>query len=111
MMMKKKKGLMAIVATIFAATAFGLKIPSGSAFKDATLATFTEQLLLIHSLGFFKIEHPFNLPSWSISVEFYTYLVFGIMCLISHYVLRLSTFVVLSGAALALRSARLRQTR
>jgi peptidoglycan/LPS O-acetylase OafA/YrhL len=85
-----------------AATAFGLKIPSGSAFKDATLATFTEQLLLIHSLGFFKIEHPFNLPSWSISVEFYTYLVFGIMCLISHYVLRLSTFVVLSGAALAL---------
>ncbi len=85
-----------------AATAFGLKIPNGSAFKDATVATFTEQLLLIHSLGFFKIEHPFNLPSWSISVEFYTYLVFGVMCLISHYVLRLSVFVVLSGAALAL---------
>ena len=85
-----------------AATAFGLKIPSGSAFKDATLASFTEQLLLIHSLGFFKIAHPFNLPSWSISVEFYTYLVFGIMCLISHYVLRLSTFVALAGAALVL---------
>jgi peptidoglycan/LPS O-acetylase OafA/YrhL len=85
-----------------AANSFGLSLPSGSAFKDATLASFTEQLLLVHSLGFFTIAHPFNLPSWSISVEFYTYLVFGIMCLISHYVLRLSTFVALSGAALAL---------
>jgi peptidoglycan/LPS O-acetylase OafA/YrhL len=85
-----------------AATAFGLNIPSGSAFKDATFASFTEQLLLIHSLGFFKIAHPFNLPSWSISVEFYTYLVFGIMCLIPHYVVRLSVFVALSGAALVL---------
>ena len=87
-----------------AAAAFGLNIPNGSAFKDATFAAFTEQLLLIHSLGFFKIAHPFNLPSWSISVEFYTYLVFGIMCLISQYVLRLSAFVALSGAALVLLS-------
>jgi peptidoglycan/LPS O-acetylase OafA/YrhL len=85
-----------------AANTFGLTLPGGSAFKDATLASFTEQLLLVHSLGFFTIAHPFNLPSWSISVEFYTYLVFGIMCLISHYVLRLSTFMALSGAALAL---------
>ncbi len=87
-------------ASWLAATAFGLNIPNGSAFKGATFASFTEQLLLVHSLGFFKIAHPFNLPSWSISVEFYTYLVFGIMCLISHYVLRLSAFVVIAGAAL-----------
>jgi peptidoglycan/LPS O-acetylase OafA/YrhL len=87
-----------------AATMFGLTIPSGSAFKDATFASFMEQLLLIHSLGFFKLVHAFNGPSWSISVEFYTYLVFGIVCLMSHYVLRLSAFVVLSGAALILLS-------
>jgi peptidoglycan/LPS O-acetylase OafA/YrhL len=87
-----------------AASAFGLHIPNGSAFKDATFASFTEQLLLIHSLGFFQIAHPFNLPSWSISVEFYTYLIFGIMCLISRYVLRLSAFAALSGAALVLLS-------
>src|ERR1700730_13983011 len=47
-------------ATSIASIAFVLKIPSGSAFKDATLGSFTEQLLLIHSLGFFKMEHPFN---------------------------------------------------
>jgi peptidoglycan/LPS O-acetylase OafA/YrhL len=87
-----------------ASTLFGLTIPSGSAFKDATLTSFTEQLLLIHSLGFFKLEHPFNLPSWSISVEFYTYLVFGLLCLISRHVLRLGTFVILAGAALVLMS-------
>jgi peptidoglycan/LPS O-acetylase OafA/YrhL len=87
-----------------ATTAFGLPNPNGSALKDATFASFTEQLLLIHSLGFFKIAHPFNLPSWSISVEFYTYLVFAVLCLFFRRVLRLSTFVALAGLALALLS-------
>ncbi len=91
-------------ASWIAATAFGLVLPSGSAFKSATFASFCEQLLLVHSLGFFRIAHPFNLPSWSISVEFYTYLIFGIICLISRYALRLSAFTVISGAALVLLS-------
>ncbi len=97
--------LLAVLTTAsswIAVTAFGLNMPNGAAFKDVTLGDFTAQLLLVHSLGFFKIAHPFNLPSWSISVEFYTYLVFGLLCLISHYVLRLSTFIVLAGAALVL---------
>jgi peptidoglycan/LPS O-acetylase OafA/YrhL len=85
-----------------ATTAFGLNIPSGSAFKGATVGSFTEQLLLIHSLGVFRIAHPFNLPSWSISVEFYTYLVFGVMCLISYRALRLAVFIALSSAAMTL---------
>jgi peptidoglycan/LPS O-acetylase OafA/YrhL len=85
-----------------AAVAFGLHMPNGAAFKDATFAAFVEELLLIHSLGFFPIAYSFNPPSWSISVEFYTYLVFGIMCLIPRYALRLSVFVVVSGAALVL---------
>jgi peptidoglycan/LPS O-acetylase OafA/YrhL len=84
------------------ATAFGLNIPSGSAFKGATAASFAEQLLLIHALGFFRIAHPFNGPSWSISVEFYTYLVFGIMCLISHRIVRRSVFIATAAAALLL---------
>jgi peptidoglycan/LPS O-acetylase OafA/YrhL len=87
-----------------ASRAFGLNIPSGSAFKDATFASFTEQLLLVHSLGFFEIAHPFNLPCWSISVEFYTYLVFGILCLIAYRRVRLSAFAVLAGASLVLLS-------
>jgi peptidoglycan/LPS O-acetylase OafA/YrhL len=85
-----------------AATAFGFEIPNGPAFRDVTLGSFTEQLLLIHSLGVPKLTHALNAPCWSISVEFYTYLVFGILCLLSHYVLRLSAFVAISGAALVL---------
>jgi peptidoglycan/LPS O-acetylase OafA/YrhL len=85
-----------------AATTIGMKIPNASGLKEASFADFAAQLLLIHSLGFLKIAHPFNLPSWSISVEFYTYLVFGIICLISHYVLRISVFVALAGTALLL---------
>jgi len=94
--------ILTTTASWIAASMFGLAMPNGSAFRDVTLGDVTAQLLLAHSLGFFNIGHPFNLPSWSISVEFYTYLVFGLLCLISSYALRLSTFVVLGGAALAL---------
>jgi peptidoglycan/LPS O-acetylase OafA/YrhL len=95
-------GILTAASSWFGAAAFGLNNAQESAVKDSTFASLAEQLLLIHSLGFFKIAHAFNLPSWSISVEFYTYLAFGVLCLISRYVLRLSTFIVLSGAALAL---------
>ena len=37
-------------------------------------------LLLVHSLGLYHLE-TWNGPSWSISVEFYTYLVFAVGCL------------------------------
>jgi peptidoglycan/LPS O-acetylase OafA/YrhL len=97
-------GVLMTSATWVASTSFGIKVPSGSPFKDATFAALVEQLLLIHSLGLFKIAHPFNLPSWSISVEFYTYFLFGLLCLISRRALRLAVFVLLACAALTLLS-------
>jgi peptidoglycan/LPS O-acetylase OafA/YrhL len=96
--------LLTAVASWTAAGSFGLHIPNGSAFKDATVGSFAAQLLLIHSLGFFNIGHPFNGPSWSISVEFYTYLLFGSLCLIPQLAARLGTFIVLSAVALSLLS-------
>jgi peptidoglycan/LPS O-acetylase OafA/YrhL len=36
-----------------------------------------QQLLMIQALGFTGDATTFNGPSWSISTEFYTYLVFG----------------------------------
>src|ERR1700730_7181056 len=47
-----------VASSWLVAAAFGLSIPSGAALKHATFASFVEQLLLIHSLGFFKIAHP-----------------------------------------------------
>jgi peptidoglycan/LPS O-acetylase OafA/YrhL len=83
-----------------ASSVFGLEIPNGTAFKGTTVGTFVQQLLLVQSLGFSRIEHPLNLPSWSISVEFYTYLVFGLLCLIPFLRARLATFVVLAAGSL-----------
>jgi peptidoglycan/LPS O-acetylase OafA/YrhL len=96
--------VLASAASWIGATLFGLHIPNGTAFKDATVGDFIKQLLLLHSLGFANVTHSFNGPSWSISVEFYTYLLFGWLCLISLRTLRLCTFVALACAALWLLS-------
>ena len=45
-----------------------------------TLDAIAANLLLVHSLGFYHLE-TWNGPSWSISVEFYTYLIFAATCL------------------------------
>ncbi len=44
------------------------------------LESFILNLLLLHSMGFLT-EPSWNDPSWSISVEFYTYIVFAAFCL------------------------------
>lgn len=45
-----------------------------------TVGAIGANLFLVHSLGFHELE-TWNGPSWSISVEFYTYLVFALGCL------------------------------
>jgi peptidoglycan/LPS O-acetylase OafA/YrhL len=47
-------------------------------FQNNYLSVFSN-LFLIHSLGIFKNVNIFNTPSWSISVEFYTYFIFAIL--------------------------------
>jgi peptidoglycan/LPS O-acetylase OafA/YrhL len=95
--------LLTAASGYIAASLFGLHIPNGTAFKGTTFTTFVEQLLMVHALGFFRIEHPLNLPSWSISVEFYTYLVFALLCLVSWKRARLWMFAALcAGSAFCL---------
>jgi len=47
-------------------------------FRWSNEYTFLSNLLLIHSLGVHDV-HSWNTPSWSISTEFYTYIVFFII--------------------------------
>ncbi len=49
--------------------------------ETCNLSSFISNLFLIHSLGFYSFES-WNFPSWSISVEFYTYMVFFIYVLL-----------------------------
>jgi peptidoglycan/LPS O-acetylase OafA/YrhL len=46
-------------------------------FQENSPRALVECLLLIQALGFGPNANTFNFPSWSISTEFYTYLVFG----------------------------------
>jgi len=63
-----------------AATGLPTHVP---AFGDAyPIAALGPNLLLIHSLGLYD-TFTWNVPSWTISVEFYTYLVFASLCVAS----------------------------
>lgn len=58
----------------------GLVVAAPAAFEVNNVQSFILNLFLLHSLGFIDYLS-WNAPSWSISVEFYTYLVFGLVVL------------------------------
>ncbi|MEZ9047405.1 acyltransferase family protein [Vibrio cyclitrophicus] len=62
-----------------------------------SIEAFIANLLLAHALGFFEVS-TWNLPSWSISVEFYTYLLFLFLVLVKKNDIR--TYFVLSVVSL-----------
>lgn len=82
-----------------ASTRFGAASPNSGAFVQNDMGAFLENLLLVHAV-LPDAELTFNFPSWSISVEFWTYLIFGLL------VLKLgprkeAAFALLAGLALA----------
>jgi len=58
----------------------GLPVHVAAFSGSPPLATLGANLLLVHSLGLLD-TFSWNAPSWSISVEFYTYLIFAALCL------------------------------
>ena len=60
----------------------GLPIHEPAFGGSYTLDAIGANLLLVHALGFYTRE-TWNGPSWSISVEFYTYLIFATGCLLA----------------------------
>ncbi|KJC49495.1 acetyltransferase [Bradyrhizobium sp. LTSP885] len=58
----------------------GLVVAVPAAFEVNNAYSFVLNLFLLHSMGFIDYLS-WNAPSWSISVEFYTYLVFGLVVL------------------------------
>ncbi len=70
------------------------------AFSNNDVSAFLHNLFLTH--GLFLSRVTFNLPSWSISTEFYTYLIFAVTMLSSRFrfyfclLISLSAFLILS---------------
>ncbi|WP_245315167.1 acyltransferase family protein [Bradyrhizobium yuanmingense] len=74
----------------------GVVVAAPAAFEVNNAYSFGLNVLLLHSMGFIDYLS-WNAPSWSISVEFYTYLVFGLIVLIALRMRSLPWFYVLSG--------------
>ncbi|MFB6416294.1 MULTISPECIES: acyltransferase family protein [Bradyrhizobium] len=74
----------------------GVVVAAPTAFEVNNAYSFGLNVLLLHSMGFIDYLS-WNAPSWSISVEFYTYLVFGLIVLLALRMRSLSWFYVLCG--------------
>lgn len=70
------------VAKYFAETRFSIGSPNSAAFEVNNVKALWQQLVLLQAI--WPADHPntFNAPAWSISVEFYIYLLFGIVTLL-----------------------------
>ena len=66
-------------AKYFAANSFNVNIPNSVPFRENNWVAFMQQLLLLQDIGPTGNALTFNIPAWSISVEFYTYLVFAVI--------------------------------
>ncbi len=66
-----------------------------------SLTSLVASLLLVHAMGLYK-GAVWNGPSWTISVEFFTYLVFALLARQKPCVLRWSSAVIVVGVGIAL---------
>lgn len=78
----------------------GIVVAAPTAFEVNNAYSFLLNVLLLHSMGFIDYLS-WNAPSWSISVEFYTYLVFGLIVLIAQRMRSIAWFYALSGILVA----------
>jgi peptidoglycan/LPS O-acetylase OafA/YrhL len=74
----------------------GVVVAAPAAFEVNNAYSFVLNVFLLHSMGFIDYLS-WNAPSWSISVEFYTYLVFGLIVLLAQRMRSLLWFYVLCG--------------
>lgn len=77
--------------------AAGVMVAAPAAFEVNNAYSFLLNVFLLQSLGLIDYLS-WNAPSWSISVEFYAYLVFGLIVLFAHRMRSLLWFYVLCGA-------------
>lgn len=76
-----------------------LEQTGASHYMVPSLAEITSTLTLTHGLGIFD-RLILNPVSWSISTEFYAYVLFGVVCLVFGGRMRLAAFALLSTAGL-----------
>lgn len=68
----------------FAHSRLGMAMPNTTPFKESGWTAFVEQIFLVQAIGPTGNALTFNSAAWSISVEFYTYLIFGVTILYAY---------------------------
>jgi peptidoglycan/LPS O-acetylase OafA/YrhL len=70
------------IAKYVAQTTMGTVIPNSQPFRENGFMALFQHIFLLQAIGPTGNHNTFNVPSWSISVEFYTYLVFACVVLL-----------------------------
>jgi peptidoglycan/LPS O-acetylase OafA/YrhL len=65
-----------------AQSGFGIVSPNTQPFRENNFTALVQHIFLVQAIGPSGSPLTFNVPSWSISVEFYTYLIFGCVALL-----------------------------
>jgi peptidoglycan/LPS O-acetylase OafA/YrhL len=88
---------------LYAQQRHGMAMPNYQPFLQNSWEAFFHHLLLIQGIGPTGFLATFNGPAWSISVEFYTYMVFGLLVMFGgrHKTLLFALLCMVSLAALA----------
>lgn len=82
------------VVKYIAQNKFGIFSPNTQAFRENNLIALIQNIFLLQAIGPTGNATTFNYPSWSISVEFYTYLLFGLIVLLSNKIKNRVFFVI-----------------
>ncbi|EOZ1744510.1 acyltransferase family protein [Yersinia enterocolitica] len=69
------------VAKYYAQQRMGIVSPTSQPFRENSITALIQNIFMVQAIGPTGNAVTFNGPSWSISVEFYTYIVFGLIAL------------------------------
>jgi peptidoglycan/LPS O-acetylase OafA/YrhL len=90
------------IAKYMAQTNVGTIIPNSQPFRENSLTALIQHIFLVQAIGPTGNHNTFNVPSWSISVEFYTYLIFGCIVLLAGKGSRHFIFLVIAAASVGM---------
>jgi peptidoglycan/LPS O-acetylase OafA/YrhL len=90
------------IAKYIAQTKIGTVIPNSQPFRENNFTALIQHIFLVQAIGPTGNHDTFNVPSWSISVEFYTYFIFGCVVLLPGKGSRHFIFLVIAIASVVL---------
>ncbi|ELI8098729.1 acyltransferase family protein [Yersinia enterocolitica] len=70
------------IAKYIASVKFGVSSPNSKPFVENNFIALLQNIFLVQAIGSTGNHLTFNGPSWTISVEFYTYFIFGLVALL-----------------------------